>query len=126
ASSPMVICPKRAPRAAGVKLTLMVQLPTGATDVPQSLLCEKSPLTSRLEILSVAPWLLVSTVSWGPLVVPTCCVAKSRLVFERVTGERGPVHAGKLKEAMWVRQFLLQELWRYSLVYQMVQSSIGS
>ena len=39
ALSVMVIAPVRVPVAVGVKVTLMVQLPAAATNVPQVLVC---------------------------------------------------------------------------------------
>ena len=50
---------ERAPVAVGANVTLMVQLELAASDVPQLLVCAKSPLlvpvTAMLEILSAAP-----------------------------------------------------------------------
>jgi hypothetical protein len=48
----------RLPLAVGVKVTLMVQLPPAATELPQVLVCAKSPAlvpaTATLEMLKAA------------------------------------------------------------------------
>ena len=50
---------ERAPVALGVNVTLIVQLELAASDVPQLLVCSKSPLlvpvTAMLEILNAVP-----------------------------------------------------------------------
>src|SRR2546429_5132135 len=56
----MVIAPVRVPVAVGVKVTLMAQLAPAATDVPQVLVCMKSPLATMLVTLSATVPVLVS------------------------------------------------------------------
>src|SRR5437899_310696 len=60
ALSVMVIAPVRVPVAVGVKVTLMAQLAPAATDVPQVLVCMKSPLATMLVTLSATVPVLVS------------------------------------------------------------------
>src|SRR5689334_1829698 len=60
ALSVMVIVPARSPLAVGENVMLMVQLAPTATDPPQSLVAIKLALGVMLEILRVAPPLLVS------------------------------------------------------------------
>src|SRR5437879_11049277 len=50
--SVIVTAPVRMPVAVGVNVTLMVQLAPAATDVPQVLVCMKSPLATMLVTLS--------------------------------------------------------------------------
>ncbi len=71
ASSVIVTEPMRVPVAVGVKLTLMVQLAPAAIDVPQLLLCEKSPPTTMEEMFSVALPVLLSVTLCAALAVPT-------------------------------------------------------
>ncbi len=85
ALSVMVMAPVRVPVAVGVKVTLMVHLAPAATEMPQSLVCAKSPPATMLEIVSGALPVLVSLTGFAVLVVPTACFAKVRLVFERET-----------------------------------------
>jgi hypothetical protein len=74
----------------GEKVTLKVHLAPAATLAPQGLVPDgaalKSPLATMLEIVSVAPELLVRVTVLGPLVVPTVCEAKARLVGDSATG----------------------------------------
>ncbi len=75
ALSVMVTAAARLPDAAGVKLTLTVQLAPAATLVPQVLLSLKSPLfvpvMAILEIVRVAVPLFVSVTFAAALPVPT-------------------------------------------------------
>src|SRR5207237_3765909 len=71
ALSVMVIAPVRVPVAVGVKVTLMAQLAPAATDVPQVLVCTKSPLATMLVTLSAAVPVLVSVTVCTALVVLT-------------------------------------------------------
>src|SRR5437667_426111 len=71
ALSVMVIAPVRVPVAVGVKVTLMAQLAPAATDVPQVLVCMKSPLATMLVTLSAAVPVLVSVTVCTALVVLT-------------------------------------------------------
>jgi hypothetical protein len=56
----MVTAPVLVPATVGLKVTLIVQLPPATTLEPQVLVCEKSPLTLMLLMLSVAFPLFVS------------------------------------------------------------------
>src|SRR5438552_1905593 len=69
ALSVMVIVPVRVPVAVGVKVTLMLQLAPAATDVPQVLVCMKSPLATMLVTLSATVPVLVSVTDCATLVV---------------------------------------------------------
>jgi hypothetical protein len=64
----------RAPAACGVKVTLIVQVPAGAT-VPQLFVCEKllaAPVkTCTSEIVSGALPVFVTVTAWGAELVPT-------------------------------------------------------
>src|SRR2546427_10049747 len=82
--SVIVSVPERPPSCVGVNVTLIVQLPLAATELPQSLVCAKSlasaPVTLILLILSgVALGLLKVTVC-TPLRVPTTWLAKSKVL----------------------------------------------
>src|SRR5438445_2160089 len=83
----------RTPVAAGVKLTLIVQLAPGATEpallgqvlpavMPKSAGC--APVMVMLMRFSGAPPLLVSVTFCAGLVVPTRCLPKALLVAESV------------------------------------------
>jgi hypothetical protein len=65
----------RVPAAAGVKVTLTVQLPPNATELPQVLVWLKSlafvPVTEMLVMLKVAFPVFVRTTAWAALVVAT-------------------------------------------------------
>src|SRR2546425_5073760 len=83
----------RTPVAAGVKLTLIVQLAPGATEpapVGQVLPAAKAksaacaPVVGMMVRLSGAPPLLVSVTFCAALVVPTRCLPKALLVAESV------------------------------------------
>jgi hypothetical protein len=65
----------RVPVAVGVKVTLMMQLPAGATLDPQLLVCAKSPgfvpVRLMLVMLSAVASVLASVTACAALVVPT-------------------------------------------------------
>ena len=67
--------PLRAPVAAGLKLTLIVQVPPAATGVEQVLVSPKSPAlapeTATLLTVSAAVPALETVTVWAALVVPT-------------------------------------------------------
>jgi hypothetical protein len=83
------------PLAAGVKVTLIVQLPPAATLVPQLLLCEKSlgfaPASARPVMLSAALPVLLRVMVWEGLTTPTGSFPKLRLLGERPTPGLAPV-----------------------------------
>ena len=65
----------RVPVAAGVNVTLIVQLPPAATELPQVLVLLKSlafaPVTEMLVMLRLAFPVFVRTTAWAALVVAT-------------------------------------------------------
>ena len=73
----------RLPLAAGVKVTLMVQLAPPATEPPQVLVCAKSlalaPVSAMLVMFSVVPPLFVSVAAWALLVLPSAWLANVML-----------------------------------------------
>jgi len=79
----------RLPLADGVNVTLIGQLPSAATELPQVLLSEKSlafvPVTVMLVMLKGALPVLLRVTVCAPLVVPTGWLPKPRLVGERLT-----------------------------------------
>jgi hypothetical protein len=84
----------RLPLAAGVKVTLMVQFPPAATELPQVLVWAKSlafvPVIARLVIVKAPLPALLRAMVRGALVMLTGWLAKVRLVGERLTaGEVG-------------------------------------
>jgi len=62
--------PDRVPAAAGVKVTLMVQLAPGARELPQVFVSAKSPVVVIPEIVSGAFPVFESVALWMGLVVP--------------------------------------------------------
>lgn len=74
ALSVMVMEAARLPRAAGVKVTLIMQFPPAATELPQLLVWAKSlalvPVITRLVIFSVALPVLLTTTGCAELVEP--------------------------------------------------------
>jgi hypothetical protein len=92
ALSVTVSVPLKLAAEAGVKTTVMVQLPPAATEVPQLLLSGKSvgfaPVTLILEMLSVAvPGL--ESVNGSVAVEPTVVLEKPKLVGERTAPGAG-------------------------------------
>ena len=76
----------RAPFAVGLNLTLMVQLAPAFSELPQVLVCKKSPelvpvIPIEMPVMEVVPTLVNVTFLAG-LVVPTVTVPKFRLVGE--------------------------------------------
>ena len=74
----------------GVKVTLMVQLLPPASDVPQLLVCEKSPAfvpeSAMLEMVSAVAPPFVSVTTCGLLEVFSTCAVKVRVAGVNVTG----------------------------------------
>ena len=66
-----VSVPVRAPPAVGWNVTLIVQEVPTSNELPQLLVCAKSPVTWIEEILTVVFAIFTSTVDCEPLVVPT-------------------------------------------------------
>src|SRR6266516_594480 len=95
ASSVIVTVPVRTPFALGLKATLIVQLPPAGTLEPQLFCAMKSPLAAMLEMVNVAPPVLVSVTLCGLLVVPTSCLLNARAVWDRLTAGAIPFASGK-------------------------------
>lgn len=69
ALSVTTVDPVRLPTAVGVNVIVIVQLAPAATELPQVLVCEKSPLTAMLVMLSARLPELVSVTGFDELVV---------------------------------------------------------
>ncbi len=95
ALSVMLTEAERLPLVVGSKVTLIVQLPPAATELPQVLVSAKSPglapASAMLETLSAAVPLLVRVAVSVPLVVLTASLPKARLVGERPAATVVPV-----------------------------------
>ena len=89
ALSAMLSAAVRAPLAAGVNITVILQLAPAPTELPQVLAWVKSlalaPVTARLVTLKPALPVLVSVTACVELEVPTDWLAKARLAGERLT-----------------------------------------
>lgn len=83
--------PARAPWAAGLKLTLIVQLVLGATKGRQLLVCVQSLEIAKLVMFSATELVLVTVKGWEALVVPTSWLLKVRLPVDRVGADTIPV-----------------------------------
>jgi hypothetical protein len=85
----------RAPVAAGVKVTLRVQLDPAATLVPQVFVWLKSPLfvpvIVMLVMLSDAVPVLDKVTTWAVLVVPSNWLPKDSVPGERLSAGAVPV-----------------------------------
>jgi hypothetical protein len=85
----------RAPVAAGVNVTLIVQLPLAATELPQVLVTAKSPgsvpVVPTLVIVKLAFPVLVRVTDCAALVVPRFWLVKVRVAGERLTAGPLPV-----------------------------------
>jgi hypothetical protein len=90
-SSVTVRAPVREPAVVGVKTTVTTQLPPAATDDPQLLDCEKSPV-AEMELMfnDMVPLLLMVTVDPAEL-VPTLVAVKVRLDGETAATDDPPV-----------------------------------
>src|SRR5205807_9410601 len=89
--SVIVTAPVRMPVAVGVNVTLMVQLAPAATDVPQVLVCMKSPLATMLVTLSATFPVLFSVTDCATLVVFRFCLPNVWLLGERLAPGAAPV-----------------------------------
>jgi hypothetical protein len=85
----IVIAPVLVPLAVGVKVTDIVHCAPDARLDPQLLLWAKSPEAAMPEIARMALPVFVIVIVFGGLVVPTFCVAKVRLVGDRLTAGTG-------------------------------------
>ena len=82
AESVSVSVPLRVPVAVGEKVTETLQLAPAPREVPQLLLCAKSPLAAT-EVMVTAPDVPFETVTdFAVEVVPVCCEPKLRLMGE--------------------------------------------
>jgi hypothetical protein len=83
----------RVPEAVGANVTLNVQVPPGATVLPQVLVAEKSPafvpVTGLLVMVKGALPVLFRVRVWVPLVDPTAWLLKER--FEALRATTGPL-----------------------------------
>ncbi len=77
--------PPRAPVVEGVNVTCATQLAPAASTL-HALACAKSPLIVTPAIVTARAPLLVSATAIVPLVVPTICGTKVKLVEESATG----------------------------------------
>ena len=63
--------PVRVPAAVGLKATVIEQLVPAARELPQLLVCAKSPVVLMLVMISVPVPMFLSETFWGALVLPT-------------------------------------------------------
>src|SRR5260370_10939115 len=77
ALSVMLRVPVRLPDAVGVNVTLMVQFALAATELPQVLVCAKSPLVETLMTFSETLPVFARANDCAALVVPTVWLAKA-------------------------------------------------
>ena len=75
--------PFNVPVVWGLKLTLMVQLAFGASELPHVWVSAKDPLAVMPEMVSVALPEFFSVTAWAALVVPTSRLAKVNEVGDR-------------------------------------------
>src|SRR5580692_9053615 len=90
ALSAIVTAPLRAPRAVGVKMTLMEQFWPALRDDPQLLVSLKSPEIEMREMVRVACPVLVIVTAIAELFWPTIVSEKGKLVGFRVTAGTPP------------------------------------
>ena len=94
--SVMLTAAVRKPVNVGMKRTIMLHVPPGATRPWHVLLTEKSPLsvpiTLILEMVSVVEPRFVSTAIWGWLILPTITLPKFSLVLDSLTASPVPVN----------------------------------
>lgn len=83
--------PRRRPSASGANVIAMAQFAPAATEVPQLLVCPKSPAATIEMTVRVAVPVLVSVTLCAELDVPTCWPLNVKLVAERLTAGARPV-----------------------------------
>ena len=83
ALSMMVTAPVRGPRAAGVKVTVMMQLAPAASVAPQVFVCVASPVAAMLAMFSAVVPILTSVAVCGALAMLKPCAGKTRLVVDK-------------------------------------------
>ena len=95
AASEIVTAALRLPTATGSKLTVIVQVPPAATDVPHVFISAKSPgfvpVTAMLVTLKAAFPLFVTVTVCAAALVPTDWLPKLRMLAERPTPAEVPV-----------------------------------
>ena len=95
ALSVMEIVPSLEPELIGVNVTLIVQLVPSASELPQLLVCEKSPgfvpPTAMLVMVKVALPVLLSVTTFAELLVPSTWLGNTRLTGESDTAGAMPV-----------------------------------
>jgi hypothetical protein len=92
------IVPIRAQVAEGVNVTVTLQLPFGAIEPMQLLVCEKSPLVVMLLMIRLPLPVLVSLTACVGLFAPTVCEPKLKLGTDQVAIGAVPV---PLKVTTW-------------------------
>ena len=109
ALSATVTVAERLPTAVGVKVTLMVQLPLAATELPQVLVWAKSPVLvppiARLVMVSAAVPVLLRVIVCPELVELRGWLLKVRLPGERLT--LGPLPVPLRLTVCWLPDVLL-------------------
>ena len=75
----------------GAKLTLIVQLPTGATEGKQLFVCVQSLEIAKLVMFIATVLVFVTVTGCEAVVVPTSWLLKVRLTGETLGGGRTPV-----------------------------------
>ena len=103
----MVTAPFRVPIAAGVKVTLRVQLAPAARLALHVFVSEKSPLTVMPVMLRAALPLLQSVTVCALLHVPTACAGKVKEAGERLTTGAVPV---PVRLTVWVAGLALSAM----------------
>ena len=82
--------PLAAPLAVGANLTLTVQVPPAAMEVPQVLVWLNAPVTDTPETVAAVVFGLETVTVCAALVEPTVVLANDRLVGDAVSGELVP------------------------------------
>lgn len=86
---------ERVPGEVGVKVTLIVQVPPGAIELPQLLVCPKSPgftpVRVKLAMFTATFPVFVTTAAWAAAVVPTVWLGKVKSDGARLIAEVVPV-----------------------------------
>src|SRR5581483_2175306 len=91
ALSRILSVPVRVPVAVGSKVTLMVQLAPAPTELPQVLVCAKSPLVPMLVMLKEAVPVFLRVTGRAELVVPSPWAGNVKLVADKLTAGAVPV-----------------------------------
>ena len=99
----MVRLPVRVPDAVGVNLTLTVQEPPAAIDVPQVVVSEKSPVAEMTDRFAAAVPVLFTVTVWALLVVLSAWLANVREAgaTDSVAVEEPPTAGKTSKSDSW-------------------------